>query len=139
MVTGGEPLEPDIVTDRIGRVSPIRGAADSAFSYLSDQGRRSRTESGSCRIPGPADDRLDLALLKVDGDAGLNALELGKEDSLLETAPVITFGFPFGRNTTVGRETCRDMTVLPCRITALRRDKGRLEGVQFFLGRKFPP
>lgn len=31
------------------------------------------------------DDGLDLALLKVDADAGLSALELGKEDSLVET------------------------------------------------------
>jgi len=78
-----------------------------------------------------ADDSLDLALLKVDPDAGLNALELGKDDTLRETAPVVTFGFPFGRSTTVGRETYPDMTVLPSRITALRRDNGRLEGVQF--------
>ena len=32
------------------------------------------------------DDGLDLALLKVDADAGLSALELGKEDSLVETS-----------------------------------------------------
>jgi S1-C subfamily serine protease len=54
-----------------------------------------------------------------------------KEDSLRETAPVVTFGFPFGRNPTVGRETYLDMTVLSSKITALRRDHGRLEGVQF--------
>ena len=77
------------------------------------------------------DDGLDLALLKVDADAGLTALELGKEDTLLETAPVITFGFPFGRLPSVGQETFPDMTVLPSKITALRADKGRLEGVQF--------
>ncbi|MFI5459892.1 MAG: S1C family serine protease [Isosphaerales bacterium] len=78
-----------------------------------------------------ADDSLDLALLKVDADAGLNPLELGKEDTLRETTPVVTFGFPFGRRTIVGRETYPDMTVLPSRITSLRRDNGRLEGVQF--------
>jgi S1-C subfamily serine protease len=78
-----------------------------------------------------ADDGLDLALLKTDANSGLTALELGKDDSLLETAPIITFGFPFGRNTTVRGETYPDITVLPSHITALRRDKGRLEGVQF--------
>ena len=78
-----------------------------------------------------ADDGLDLALLKSDANSGLTALELGKDDSLLETAPVITFGFPFGRNTTVRGETYPDITVLPSHITSLRRDNGRLEGVQF--------
>ncbi len=77
------------------------------------------------------DDGLDLALLKVDADAGLSALELGKEDSLVETAPVVTFGFPFGRQTTVGNEMYPDMTVLSSKITALRKDAGRLEGIQF--------
>jgi serine protease Do len=78
-----------------------------------------------------ADDKLDLALLKVDSDAGFTALELGKADSLVETAPVVTFGFPFGRRTTVGKETYPDMTVLPSKITSLRKDSGRLEGIQF--------
>jgi hypothetical protein len=78
-----------------------------------------------------ADDALDLALLKVDADAGFDALSLGKEEALIETAPVITFGFPFGKRTVVGEQKYPDMTVLPSRITALRRDKGRLEAVQF--------
>lgn len=78
-----------------------------------------------------ADDGLDLALLKVDADAGLTPLELGKDDALLETAQVVTFGFPFGRNPTVRGEVYPDITVIPSRITSLRRDKGRLEGVQF--------
>jgi WD40 repeat protein len=78
-----------------------------------------------------ADDALDLALLKVDADAGFDALSLGKEEALIETAPVIAFGFPFGGNMVVGEQKYPDMTVLPSRITALRRDKGRLEFVQF--------
>ena len=76
------------------------------------------------------DDVLDLALLKIE-DADLTPLELGKDDALIETAPILTFGFPFGRLPTVGHETFPDISVIPSRITSLRRDKGRLEGVQF--------
>ena len=78
-----------------------------------------------------ADDDLIWLLLKVDADAGLNTLELGKENTLAELAPVVTFGFPFGPLATVGQEKYPDMTVLPSKITSLRKDKGRLEGVQF--------
>jgi hypothetical protein len=78
-----------------------------------------------------ADDSVDLALLKIDANSGLTVLELGKDDSLRDTAPVITFGYPFGHNTTVRNEAYPDITVLTSRITALRKDKGRLEGVQF--------
>jgi WD40 repeat protein len=78
-----------------------------------------------------ADDALDLALLKVDADAGLTPLELGKDNMLTETAPVLTLGFPFGRNTTVRGESYPDISVIPSRITALRHDQGRLEGIQF--------
>ena len=78
-----------------------------------------------------ADDDLDLALLKVDAEAGLTPLALGRDDALVDTAPVLTFGFPFGRHTTVRGEVYPDITVIASRITSLRRDKGRLEGVQF--------
>ncbi len=78
-----------------------------------------------------ADDDLDLALLKVDANDGMTPLELGKDAGLAETAPVVTFGFPFGRNLTVRNEPYPDISVTPSRITALRRKEGRLEGVQF--------
>jgi WD40 repeat protein len=78
-----------------------------------------------------ADDALDLALLKVDAEVGLSPLELGKDDALIETASVMSFGFPFGRKPTVRGEAYPDISVIPSRITALRRDKGRLEGIQF--------
>ncbi|MGO9601598.1 MAG: S1C family serine protease [Isosphaeraceae bacterium] len=77
-----------------------------------------------------SDDILDLALLKVD-DTALTPLELGKDDTLIVTAPVMTFGFPFGHGPTVRNEAYPDISVVPSHITSLRRDKGRLEGVQF--------
>ncbi len=78
-----------------------------------------------------ADDERDLALLQADGDAGLTPLELGRDDTLRETAPIFTFGFPFGKRLRVGDEAYPDITVISSRITALRRDKGQLEGIQF--------
>ncbi len=78
-----------------------------------------------------SDDHLDLALLKVDANDALTALDLGKDDRLTETAPVVSFGFPFGRNLTVRNEQYPDISVTPSRITSLRREAGRLEGVQF--------
>ncbi len=78
-----------------------------------------------------ADDAVDLALLKVDADLGLTPLEIGKDDTLAETAVIITFGFPLGKATRVRNEAYPDATVLLSRVTALRKDQGRLEGIQF--------
>ncbi len=109
----------------------VRGAgqAKDSVRLVIDIGRKTQRSLRAKVLR--TDDGLDLALLKVDADAGLSALELGKEDALLETAPVVTFGFPFGRRTAVGQETYPDITVLPSKITSLRRDNDRLEAVQF--------
>jgi hypothetical protein len=77
------------------------------------------------------DDEIDLALLQVNADSGLIPLELGQDAGLVELAEVTTFGFPFGRMPAVGRAEYPDITVLPSRITSLRRDQGRLAAVQF--------
>ncbi len=79
------------------------------------------------------DDEMDLALLQIEPGAGpgLTPLALGQEAALKELAEVVTFGYPFGKDTAVGRAEFPDMTVLPSRITSLRRDKGRLLEIQF--------
>ncbi len=79
------------------------------------------------------DDRMDLALLQVDpkDGAGLISLELGSETTLKELAQVVTFGYPFGRSTAVGRAQYPDITVLSSRITSLQRNKGELREIQF--------
>ena len=78
-----------------------------------------------------ADDLLDLALLKIDPDPRLTPLELGKDEALFETAPVVTFGFPLGRNLRVRPEALPNVTVIASKITALHRPKDRLEAIQF--------
>ena len=77
------------------------------------------------------DDRVDLALLKVDGESGLVPLDLGKDSDLKELSRIATFGYPFGRATAVGRAEYPDVTVLPSRITSLRKTDGRLTTIQF--------
>jgi WD40 repeat protein len=82
------------------------------------------------RVGDPSDLTRDLTLLKVE-DAALTPLELGTEDRLRDTATVVTFGFPLGPDLIVRDETYPNVSVIVSRITSLRRDKGRLEGVQF--------
>ena len=82
MVTGGEPLEPDIVTDRIGRFSPIRAPLirPSLIHLIREGARGPKVARAGSQAP------LTTALIwhfSRSMDAGLNALELGTEDSLL--------------------------------------------------------
>ena len=78
-----------------------------------------------------SDDRLDLALLKVDPVADLTPLSLGRDDGLNETMPVTTFGFPFGRTKTFHVNGYPDITVLESKISSLLKDEGKLEKIQF--------
>jgi WD40 repeat protein/S1-C subfamily serine protease len=78
-----------------------------------------------------SDDRLDLALLKIEPIPGLAVLELGSDDRLSETMPVTTFGYPFGRALTFRRNGYPDITVLESKITSLKRDEGQLKKIQF--------
>jgi S1-C subfamily serine protease len=77
------------------------------------------------------DDEVDLALLQDAADPRLAPLELGQDASLHELAEVVTFGYPFGKEAAVGRAEYPDITILPSRITSLRRDTGRLATIQF--------
>jgi S1-C subfamily serine protease len=94
-----------------------------------DIGRKSQRRLRSKVLK--ADPAFDLALLQVDGGDELTPLELGKEDDLIETVPVITFGFPFGEKLKTDEEAYPEITVIASRITSLHRAKGRLEYIQF--------
>jgi S1-C subfamily serine protease len=109
----------------VGRAADGRGDV----RLVIDIGRKTQRSRRSQVLR--VDDALDLALLKIDAGSALVPLELGKDERLIETAPVITLGFPFGHAMTVRSEAYPDISVNPGRITALRRDKGRLEAVQF--------
>jgi S1-C subfamily serine protease len=72
----------------------------------------------------------DLALLKVDGAAGLDALPLGRDDALSETDPVTAFGYPFGKDLALSEKEEPAVSVSVGRITSLRRDADGLEYIQ---------
>jgi WD40 repeat protein len=95
-----------------------------------DTGRGSKRLILRARIV-RSDDRLDLALLKVDPAAELTPLTLGRDEDLTETMPVTTFGYPFGRALAFRRDGYPDITVLESKITSLKKDDGKLEKIQF--------
>jgi S1-C subfamily serine protease len=109
----------------------VEGAADGQGQVwlVVDIGRKTQSKLRSRVLK--ADPAFDLALLQVDGGGDLTPLELGKEDDLIETVPVITFGFPFGEKLKTGEEAYPEITVIASRITSLHRAKGRLEYIQF--------
>jgi S1-C subfamily serine protease len=78
-----------------------------------------------------ADSAYDLALLQVDGGGDLAPLELGSEDGLIETMPIITLGFPFGDKLKEDGEAYPAITIISSRITSLRRPKDCLGRIQF--------
>ena len=72
----------------------------------------------------------DLALLKVDTAEALTALEIGDSGGLIETLPVVAFGYPFGRYLAAGADDYPTVTVSLGHITALRKARGELQGIQ---------
>ena len=99
------------------------------------------------------DDLLDLALLQVDDKVTakdlkqnvgsilhalvkakepviVTALPVAKDGELVELADVATFGFPFSARPVGGRSRYPAVTVLPSHISSLRKEDGRLLGIQ---------
>jgi hypothetical protein len=77
-----------------------------------------------------ADEKLDLALLKVDEKDLPPALEIGETSGLVETMTVAIFGFPFGSDLAIGKNEFPNISVNVGRITALRQAEGKLEAIQ---------
>jgi hypothetical protein len=76
------------------------------------------------------DDALDLALLQVADNEKLPALPLAEKGELLETQPIIVFGYPFGTALNVKEQEYPNVSVNVGRITSLRKSSGRLEMIQ---------
>jgi len=76
------------------------------------------------------DKDLDLALLRVKEPKRLTALALGSVDDLVETAPVIAFGYPFGKELSLSKDDYPNVTVSTGHITSLRKIKGELGAIQ---------
>ena len=76
------------------------------------------------------DKEKDLALLKANGKRNYTPLELGLDTELVETQTLIAFGYPFGTALKVKEKEYPSISVNVGRITALRRNKGKLEQIQ---------
>ena len=76
------------------------------------------------------DTDLDLALLQTAGVQHLMALTLGSVNGLVETMPVLAFGYPFGSDLAIGKSEYPNVTVSTGHITALRKEAGILEAIQ---------
>jgi S1-C subfamily serine protease len=94
-----------------------------------DIGRKSKRRLRSKVLK--TDFAFDLALLQVDGGVDLTPLEVGTEDALIETMPIITLGFPFGTMLKAEGDAYPEITIISSRITSLRRSEERLRYIQF--------
>jgi V8-like Glu-specific endopeptidase len=72
----------------------------------------------------------DLALLKITQDVELPALSLGRTDELIETTPVLAFGYPFGQALATDATRCPNISVSTGKVTSLRKDAGKLVLIQ---------
>lgn len=72
----------------------------------------------------------DLALLQIEKTDSLTPLELGDAHELIETTPVVAFGYPFGTDLALGKNQYPGVTVSTGHITALRKAQGLLQMIQ---------
>lgn len=73
----------------------------------------------------------DLALLMVTDGNDLTPLSLSVNEELVETATVIAFGFPYGKDLLEDKADYPTITINVARITALHRSGGVLDRIQF--------
>jgi hypothetical protein len=77
------------------------------------------------------DKKLDLALLKAEGDDKFEALTLGSDKELVELTELIAFGFPFGTALAAKPGEYPAISVNVGSVTSLRHDKeGELSQIQ---------
>jgi len=80
-----------------------------------------------------SDPKVDLAILKVDNPGTLDVLDLADNltmTTLAETAPLTTFGYPFGGLLGMGKNGRPEISISMSRITSLRHDGGELQLIQ---------
>jgi hypothetical protein len=77
------------------------------------------------------DAKLDIALLQAAGAGPWPSIPLApNDDALIETMPLVVFGFPLGKDLAVEEGRNPSITVSTGRVTALRKDRGVLVGIQ---------
>ena len=72
----------------------------------------------------------DLALLKTKSGVNFASLTIANNPELIETMPVIAFGFPFGNRLSLEEGAYPSVSVSTGKITSLRREKKQLQAIQ---------
>jgi hypothetical protein len=73
---------------------------------------------------------LDFALLQAQAPGNCPSIRVEDEKDLIETMPVVMFGFPFGKDLAVANAENPSISVSMLHVTALRKDKGELETIR---------
>lgn len=76
------------------------------------------------------DEKIDLAILIAQEKVNHVKLDLGNSDELIETTPVVGYGYPFGKELAVNKESYPSISVNMGRVTALRKSAGIIDLVQ---------
>ena len=77
-----------------------------------------------------SDEKVDLALLRVEESDGFRALPLGSVDDLQEMMEVVVFGFPKGKLLATREGRSPAVSVNVGRISSLRKKGGDLSTIQ---------
>ena len=75
-------------------------------------------------------DELDIAILQTKGQETFQALTLGSDKDLIETETVVAFGYPFGTALVIKEKKYPNISVNVGRVTAIRKNRGKLERIQ---------
>jgi len=108
-------------------VTHVRGA-DKRLTLVLNPGENNQTTVTATVVK--EDEGADLALLQIERRTGLTALELGDSDLLKETMAVTAFGYPFGKDLAVVRNTYPNVSISTGHITSLRKIQGQLAEIQ---------
>lgn len=76
------------------------------------------------------DEKIDLAILIAQEKANHVKLDLGNSEELIETTPVVGYGYPFGKDLAVNKDSYPSISVNMGRVTALRKSAGLIDMVQ---------
>ncbi len=76
------------------------------------------------------DESKDLAILQAAHPGKVSSLNIGSDDGLVETTPVVAFGYPFGKDLALKEGDFPSITVSTGHVTALRKLEGDLASIQ---------
>jgi S1-C subfamily serine protease len=76
------------------------------------------------------DEKNDLAILIAQEKATHVKLELGNSEELIETTTVVGYGYPFGKELAINKDSYPSISVNMGRVTAIRKSAGIIDLIQ---------